>query len=158
VSGLCEIPHGIDCLRDGVQRIDREFCNTAKLEQRQDVELPGYVAVIDLENGEYVRLTLLSDVKSITFANWKPSPIVNRVTIEVNNKGKFSIDLSWVRFPDGIDVSFPTDSTVVFSIVSSDAGKTVSCDHVQTYSRKIDVSTPITPAYLDLAPPERKRG
>jgi hypothetical protein len=156
VSGLCEKPHGMDHLRDSFQRIDREFCTTAKLEQRQDVELTGSIAVIDLADGEYIKAMLLTDVKSITFANWKPAPIVNRVTLEVNSKGKFFADLSWVKFPDGVDVSFSNDATVVFSIVSSDAGKTVFCDHVQTYSRKIDDPTPITPAYLDLEPVERQ--
>lgn len=152
MSGFCEAPHGIDYLRDGVQRIDREFCTTARLEKRQDVDLPGWIAVIDIANGEYVRATLFSDVRSLTIANWKPSPIVNRVTFEVNSKGKFSADLSWVRFPDGVDLSFSPDATVIFSIFSSDAGKTVFGSTVETYTRQINDPTPIAAAHIDFEP------
>jgi hypothetical protein len=141
--------HKGESLREAFQRINSLFSRKAGLELRQDVELPGYICVIDLNNGEYARITLLSDVHSLTLANWKPAPVVNRVTLEINSKGNFAIDLPWITFEDGINVLFNKDHTVVLNIVSNDAGKTVFCRSVETYRRKADVPAPSKAANIN---------
>jgi hypothetical protein len=144
-------------LREAFQRINSRFSKKANLELSQDVELPGHIAVIDLNNGEYVRITLFSDVHSLTLANWKPAPMVNRVTLEINSKGTFAVDLPWVTFEDGVNVLFNKDYTVVLNIVSNDAGKTVFCRSVETYRRIADVSAPSKAANIDPQPLKPQR-
>lgn len=132
MNGFCETPGGIagPSFKEAIERLYAYFSDVSRLEKRQDVEAAGGVAVVDLSDGEYIRITPLVNVTSLTLANWKPAPLVNRITIEVNSNNGNYVDLSFARVSDltGTLAKEPQKITSgIVQLVSTDAGKTCAC-------------------------------
>ena len=77
------------------------FSDFAPYEKRQSLKFTNSLATIDLRDGAYCEITLNSDVESLLILHWLPSPIVNRISLEIINPGFYRIDLSLAKWNGG---------------------------------------------------------